>query len=238
MPDESLDSEVVRPDRVKSAVSRLLNMSEREFEKLLAVLDASPILRPSHENFIDYVVEAMPEEDPDDLENTLRFMLAIASAWVDRRENDIGQIAENLVRDALNYDASAELIEASTNRLLRILNVDSLMLTARASTLMRAHSQWMLSPTVTTDIRPVFLPSQPERVRGTIVWHTLNIEFTNDPLNSESKRIEFAMDHRDLVRLRREVEVALAVQAGIQNSVTVADQPVWDPKDDSEEGER
>lgn len=99
-------------------------------------------------------------------------------------------------------------------------NPSSLSLTAKVGSLAAEHERTYYDARIVTDLRPVFSSSIDDSPTAMLVVHKLKLEVHELPRHSE---IHIAMDHEDLVELRRLITRALEKEKSLKSLLEKAE---------------
>lgn len=128
------------------------------------------------------------------------------------------QLAQEIC-DTLKRDGVLKESECPTfaNRLVRLLSVNSVDLSSKASELFHEHSNVFESARIISDVRPVFgKGSASESIAGVVVVNTLKIKFFD---RAGSKDIYIGLDEQDIEQVRDTVNRAFAKTKAIKQMV-------------------
>jgi hypothetical protein len=137
--------------------------------------------------------------------------------------------AEELARDVA-WSKDLELEDAERDRfaeqLADVLNLDALVLAARALDVVTEFERAFHDARVLVDIRPVFGRDAAQGPRAAVVVANLKIDYHQggEPL----KEIYFAMDQMDLLRLRVVVDRALTKTRSLKSLIDQVNLPYWE----------
>jgi len=107
---------------------------------------------------------------------------------------------------------------ALRSRLTGLLQAEPLMLSAKASTLQREHTNVLFDARLVTDIRPVFTDG-PEAVPGAMIVHMLKFSYIHD---NQSKEFFVALDDEDLMKLQKVISRAEAKSKTLRGIIAKA----------------
>lgn len=144
------------------------------------------------------------------------------------------KVTDSLAGDLYDSELSISAEEFS-DRLLSLFAAPAVITFAQSRHLARAHSRLWMRAAITPELRPVFDPNDEGAVRAMVPWQLLRVEYVDDLQHRENKFVEFAMDHRDLVDLRSEIDRALARQRVMQETLLSVGVATWDPVEGSGE---
>jgi hypothetical protein len=191
----------IPPEYVRGFLE-IRELDEAEEQELLAALESEPptFNRPELQARL---LSTLPDTDPDHLERIMETMTTLY-ALRDNTGLSTPDFAE-AVCDAMNASSAEELVLDDeergffTERLIRLLSVDTLEVAARAADLLGEHAHTMHGPArVFSDVRPIFGPDPEDPPRGAVVVHTLKITYHE---GREVKEFFIALDSKEVDEL-------------------------------------
>jgi len=131
----------------------------------------------------------------------------------------LSEFVESVIAEARSFGLSAEHLRRLSDRLLRLLRLDSLRLRSKVLELAFESAQIFQSGRVLTDLRPVFSLVSGMDIEGMMVLHTLKIEYFT---GEGTKETYVSMDDDDMAQLaealERATQKAAALRAFIKKS--------------------
>lgn len=179
------------PDRIREGVSALLSLNPNSFEQLVAALESLPA---------DYNVLSelstkinIPNVNSDIISAISSLHLLRAA----RNESaaEFVQAASEAI-SAFNPDGS---LGPSKERLLKIISVNSLIVAAKALTVLIDRERIMLTAKILTDVRYAFRPNPEEEPYGALILHTLNVSYHE---GEDHKEFLLSIDEDDINTLK------------------------------------
>ncbi len=190
----------IPPQRV-SALAKLLSLDDQRVDELIAVLEkASPTLKG--EDLLDFVAAELSATQPVLTEIvTLLLSLTALRLRLDLDASKLSTILWQAITESeyeeLKHQEKDE--KAFTQRLTRLLNVESLLYPTKAPSVILAHENVFTYARIITDIRPIFGPDVTIEPPAAAIIHTLQLTCRRgDDVND----FYIAMDRDDLNLLR------------------------------------
>ena len=219
-----------RPPIPAAIVSRILlvsKLTDHEQEALAGTLDGK-IFYSNRQDLAAAVAGAVGD-DAERGSELVELVLGFAQASVESTgAGPERSVSEGLVGD-LPEPPAADARNILIERLQSLFNAPAVLLFASSRSLARAHSRLWLNGAITPEVRPVFSGAGSESLSAIVPWHLLRVEFADDLQIEESKYAEFALDHRDLISLKDQIDKALKRQSAIQAAMLGLGIPTWDP---------
>lgn len=103
--------------------------------------------------------------------------------------------------------------DAFKDRLVRLLNIESLIYAAKASSVMTAHDHVFVHARTLTDVRAVFGPDVEALPKAAMIIHTLEIAYRRGRRN---ENFYVAMDSQDVESLIATLQRSLAKETGLR----------------------
>ncbi len=202
------------PDAYASAFGRLVSFNDKQIDALISVLDSQgthPASLP------ETLVAVLGPMSPSEIREILTF---INSLYVLRTAQDVPleRFVEAL---AGSIEAAREGMPGdnalSGDRLKKLLNIESLTVTAKANALLTDHDHVFCSARIYTDRRDVF-PADPEQEPiGTVIFHTLKLTYFDTAGDHEN--IYLVLDPSDVSNLKSTLERAERKEKTIQKQL-------------------
>jgi len=201
------------PPTHKEAFEIFAGLSEDKSEALLRALkNTTPAITAA----------ALAQRVASQVELSFREVQAVVavagSLFVIREQRDlplskfIEEVVEAAQRDKILDKSDKLTVETLQNRLLSYLSLENpLGISAKATTLLARHQNFLRSAKIYTDVRPVFLGENPPEVA--VVIHMLEIDSITN-----GKRVSnyFALDSSELKQLTRVIQSAIKKENAIR----------------------
>jgi hypothetical protein len=190
------------PEGFKPAVLKLAAMSDAEIEALrLALSSATPSLNIKA---LAAHAQSVLKQSVPDLEDVVQTLANMNNARVGAEVS-----AKDFARDvAEQFGSRRDKVPPGADTLERkltaLLEVDSLVVSAKAFDLQHEYEKLFMAARIVTDTRTAFNQAGTEAV-GMMIVHNLNIKYSE---NGQFKEVFIAMDDADLARLRRVLDRA------------------------------
>ena len=120
-----------------------------------------------------------------------------------------------------DYDESS-----FTQRLMSLLGIESLALSARAADIQHDYEKVFASARIISDIRSVFGTSNVE-ISGAMIVHNLKVTYFEE---GRIREVFFALDNADLVNLRKVIDRAEVKTAQLEGAIKKADIQYFESK--------
>jgi hypothetical protein len=181
----------------------LLTLDSDVKEELISALEPAPRFAPAS-SLVPKVRDALKISN----DRSGRILLAILSAvaqveppdWPNKR------VAEEIVR-AEGLDLKQTDVKAAEEFLVRVMELPSMVTSAKASDLLTEYDRIFGDARIVTDIRPVFMEDPHEMANGAVIVSTLKVQY------QDAKGVAnfyVALDTQDLVGLKKVVDRALS----------------------------
>jgi hypothetical protein len=130
------------------------------------------------------------------------------------------------VADSRDLELEQSVRDVLAERLTTLLRLDAFVLAARASEIVTEYPKVFHDARILNDLRPVFGPDASKGVKAALLVATLKLEYhlADGPVDSDF----FALDYRDLLRLREVIDRAVAKHASMRGLVDKMDLPFWE----------
>lgn len=208
-PGEALP-ELVIPERYRDGMAKIIGLEDEAFQELLRVLKEEP---PA----IDYLqlssriaakVSTDSSEDIEDIMQTLDSLYAARTSFA----LPVDDFAEALRRAVEESDGEGLGLTSENGgrlkeRLIQLLDLDSLDATRKALDVLLEHEHTLHGARIMTDIRPIFGPSTDDPPTGAVIVHMLKIGYHDE--SEEVKEFYLALDAKDtdfLINLLRRAD--------------------------------
>jgi hypothetical protein len=191
------------PEVFRPALAKLDSLPEEAAEELIsAVPSMAPALSPkSAASKLATVVKSVSSRD---LTQIAAALMALSSVRV-LNKVALPEFVEDVCTSLKAFQAPGiKDCAALKSRLLRLLESESLVLSAKASALQREHSNVLLDIRVISDVRPLF-PDGPETALGAMLVHSLKLSYLH---NGDSREFYVALDDNDLASLQKVISRA------------------------------
>lgn len=183
------------PERHREGISQLLSLAPEAFNELLAALETQPpsislITRlPTTIN-----ISTISSVDVERMVSAVT-SLHLVRASKDRPSNDFVQDVSQAIE---SFDPIGQS-EESKARLLRIINIYPLVISAKAFTILMDRERTMLTAKILTDIRYAFQPDPEQTPYGAVIIHTLKLSYHEGERHQD---FLVALDDADIATLK------------------------------------
>ena len=212
------------PERFKPALERIAALDDPDIESIQqALASAAPAL--NIQSIIEHVKGSLSKAIPD-IESIIQTLSSMNNA---RASTDIP--VEQFVRDIIPprmvaREEKAFDRAAFERKLISLLSVESLILSAKASDVQHEYERLFISARIMTDVRTVFSQAGTEAV-GTMIVHNLTIRYSQE---GEFKELFIAMDDADIAKLRKVLDRADTKTAILEGLIKKTDIPYFESK--------
>jgi methionine synthase II (cobalamin-independent) len=183
------------PERYKGGLIKLITLSENSVDQIISAFEGvAPKFFP--EELSKDVISKIEGVSPDDL---LEIISAILILSKHRVHDDIPpeELAEQIVQ-ALS-DVKKNQQQGLKRRLVRFFQIETLLISAKASSIMLSHENIFCSARIITDVRPVFGSDPSVTPNAAVTVHMLNLSYHHE---GQIKELYIAMDALDIDTLR------------------------------------
>ncbi len=183
------------PSRIREGISKLLSLDDGAFANLLATIKALP----ANVELIARLptIINIPNVNSADEE---KIATAVVSLHMLRaaRDTPSGEFVDDVSQAIGSFDPAGQS-EASKARLLKIVDVGPLVVSAKAFTILMDRERTMLTAKILTDLRYAFRHDIDQPPYGAVVIHTLKLSFHEQ---GEHREFLLALDDDDIETLR------------------------------------
>lgn len=210
------------PDRYVPGLTAIAGLSDDALTALRSAFAETPGSLAT-DRLVDHVATAVPQLSDEARSITEALLSLIALLPED------GSQALQLAQDVANsddLDISENARADFAKRLVTLLDLECLMLAARATDLVAEHERVFHDARVLTDIRPVFGGDANRAPKAAVLISSLKIDF--HPISGDLDSLFFALDSADLHRLRTVVDRALAKHDSLHKMLEQTGMPTWE----------
>lgn len=203
------------PKSQQSVIAAVAKLSDLAFDDLLSTISGVPATA-SIEQFGAMLAEAGTTIDSGEL----AMMVISLAALVDRGTAGVAAVARAVAEDAKSKSLIDEAGSLET-RVLKLLNVRSGLLTAKAVRLASEAGASYCSSRVLSDIRPVFDGKEPPDPAACMLVHTLHVE-----VHGREDDYFVVLTPQDLRDLKAQIERAVEKEASLAALMSRSGLPV------------
>lgn len=219
------------PLRYQSGLRALARDPDDQVARLETALDGVPS-RLTTSRLAEHVRKAVPELG-DDTEDVLDAVLSLITLLPEdsddaSRAAEAARLADD-VSASPDLDLEPEARQRFAARLRCLLQLEPVVLAARALDLVTEFDRVYHGSRILTDLRPVFGSDARAGPKAAAIVATLKIEAHDG--GGEVKPHYFALDHADLVELRRVVDRALDKTVQLKRLAERFQLPYWEYKE-------
>lgn len=189
------------PARIREGISKVLALENDAFDGLVAVLEN----QSANVELIGSLPTStnIPNVNPIDAEKIVN---AVVSLHMLRssRETPSGEFVNEVSQAVGAFDPSGQS-EISKTRLLRIMDINALVVSAKAFTVLMDRERTMLTGKILTDLRYAFRSDLEQEPYGAVIIHTLKLSYHEE---GDHKDFLIALDDDDIKTLRTVLERA------------------------------
>lgn len=216
------------PPRYLPGLGALADAPGEQIERLDAALSEMPN-RLTTSRLAERVRQAVPElaEQARDILDAVLSLVALLPEDADAigRADDAVRLADE-VSVSPDLDLGSEAHSEFASRLLRLLQLEPVVLAARALTLATEFERAYHGARILTDLRPVFGSDAGDGAKAATLVATLKIEAHEG--GGEIRPYYFALDHADLLELQQVVDRALVKTTELKRLAERLHLPYWE----------
>jgi hypothetical protein len=201
------------PERHSSTIGTLLDLSDENFERLLAALGTEPPVFEADE-LTERVAAQLPELIDAEAVVELFVVLHLIRQSRDLSVEEFGAV----LREAGGMPDDESARERVSERLVQALAVPTLRLTAKAVDLVVSNERTLRSTRIVTELRPVFGDDPADEPRAGVLVHRLELSYVGP--DGEWTTFHVAMDDEDVSQLQA---AAVRAQAKAHTMTALAD---------------
>lgn len=218
------------PEQYVAGLKKLALLEEKSFQELYSALQEIPpkIYRKDVSARVKPLIKSISPEDIPEIANALfgvhlgRFQSNVST---DQFATDIAQMLSE--QDTRAPKLTEPQRKSLQDRLTKLLAVNSLVVGAKAHSILFEHERNLTRTRILTDIRPVFGEKVADLPTATIIIHTLKISYMQ---GGEIKDFFVAMDTKDLSQLIDVLERAKQKNKSLKESLAKANLSCIEPE--------
>ena len=192
---------LVIPEEYEAGYAKLISLEDSAIEKLIqALADAPMLLRPM--DLVASLIKGLSGSiDDSDVHQILQTLISLYALVEHFDSND--DLAEEICIGIEGSDSDmmslpAELRERFKQRLIRLLEIDSIRVASKANIVLHEYERVLCNARVLTDIRPIFGIDPEEPPKAAVIVHTLKISYHDA---EGLKEFYVAMDSNEMDQL-------------------------------------
>ena len=191
------------PSHIKQGLIALAKLKGVDFQELKVLVEnQQPALRPGE--FARNVVKLFEKPNDPDIYAAARTVLALSSAYQAGGQS-VEVFVETILQGELELDLDVNERSTLQQRIMSMIGLDSVAITAKAFDVMAAHEHVFSYARVLTDIRPIFMDKDlngksSKSWATSVVVHTLQLNYSKA---DRAEEIYIALDEEDVSNLRR-----------------------------------
>ncbi len=191
------------PPRIREGISKLLSLDDAAFISLVAGMET----QSANVELITRLPAVINIPNVNSAEEE-KIATAIISLHMLRASKDTpsGEFVEDVSQAIGSFDPAGQS-EASRTRLLRIIEISPLIVSAKAFTILMDRERTMVTAKILTDLRYAFRPDVEGKPYGAVVIHTLKLSYHEE---GDHKDFLVALDDDDIKALRAVLDRAEA----------------------------
>ena len=219
------------PDTHKGGVTKLITLPEKSIHQIISAFEGvAPKFFP--EELSKEVISKIDGVSSDDL---LEIISAVLSLSKHRVHDDMPpeELAEQIVQAMLEGPVEdVALIKRNQlglkQLLLRFFQIETLLISAKASGIMLSHENIFCTARIITDVRPVFGSDPNVSPTAAVMVHMLNLSYHHE---GQVKELYIAMDTVDIETLRAALDRADLKSQSLKSLIKRAGLTHLDPLD-------
>jgi hypothetical protein len=186
------------PEEYKGGIVKLLKLSDEDAQKLLSVLQSIPITNTLKQELSEkvFALGTITKSDADEIADALRSLSLVLAYSNEPPSEFVDGLAEAMEESGdEELKLPDEIRDNIKQRLTKFLDIDSLIVSAKAEGVMYEYENVFSTARVLTDIRPVFGLNAEEPPKAATITHMLSIHYSH---SGDHKEIQIALDEIDL----------------------------------------
>lgn len=202
------------PEVYRAALDKIAFMPEDELGALRDALSRTGVtLKPAT---LAGQIREQIQNPSSELDDIIQTLVGLSSARagsdlpVEEFAKDVAKSVGRRKEKLKDYDQAA-----FEQRLVSLLNIESMMLSARAAEIQHDYERVFASARIVSDIRAVFATSKVEPV-GAMIVHNLKVTYFEE---GRLREVFLALDNADLVSLRKIIDRADAKTAKLEQVI-------------------
>jgi hypothetical protein len=196
------------PDSQKRGLTKLLRLPDNSLEELISALER---VRPklfAEDLSMEIIseVRSIPADDMGEIIDTLLSLFFTGFHHETPPEELAEQVVGAMTESGMKpFQLSAEAQASFRQRLIRLFNIETLLIAAKALDVLLTNENTFCSARILTDIRPVFGSDVGVPPSAAVIVHMLDLSCHHE---GELKHFYIAMDTVDIQRLREVLDRA------------------------------
>jgi hypothetical protein len=183
------------PERFQPALNRIVELADAEIESIRqALASAEPSLDVG--SLTAHVQSSLKKEVPE-IEDIIRTLVSLNNARMSA-DVSVERFVRDIPRRVTERKGKAFDRTGFERRLVALLNVESLTISARAFDIQHEYERVFVSARIVTDIRTVFDNTGTNPV-GAMIVHNLNIKYSK---SGTFKEFFIALDDGDVAKIK------------------------------------
>jgi hypothetical protein len=192
------------PDRHRNGVVKLLKLSEDSFNQIIRAFEGvGPKIFP--DELSDQVLSRIRGVSPEDLSEMIAMMMSLSSHRA-HDQSTAEELADQVVEAAIEADVRIETEEERNvfkERLVKFFELNTLLVSAKALSILQSNENLFCSARILTDVRPVFGSDPNTPPNAAVMVHMLDLGYHK---NGELRHLFIAMDSLDIEILREALD--------------------------------
>lgn len=217
------------PKQYQNGYAKIRDLDDESFRELLAALQKIPstISFTSLASAVAAMVDTIAVSDVEEIVPAASFLHTLE----DGLELSVSEVAERIARGMEEIapeklKSPPDRNDAFQARLLEILKLDSLSITARAGGLSIENERSLSEARIITDIRPIFERKNPQAPpAGAVIIHTLKISYRDD---NQRRSFFVTLDNDGILELSEQLERASSKAESLKSVLKAAQVPYID----------
>jgi hypothetical protein len=190
-------ADLVIPKEHRSPLNKIRSIPEGSFPAFLSALEKSPDLIPA--------VPGVLPEAAEEITNVVKELYGVRTYFDMDVSEFVSALAESL-QESEGTAFSVDEVPKFKERLTKLLTIDSVSITLKATSLRREYERRFCTARIMTDARPIYSEDPLRAPSAVLINHNLRISYHDD--SPHLKEIYFAMDSDDVAGLREVLDRA------------------------------
>jgi hypothetical protein len=193
---------VIRPSKEQAdEIAAVCSLGSETLSEIASIIEALPVTVRAEK-----IRAAISAKVGTAKAEALERVLLVFSVAIRRRFDNVPTLLDSVLLPTEWNDAQRQKWRECRPALERLLSIESVILTTKATDLSFDIERLCIASRIITDVRPVF-DLERNKVIGTTIRQTLRLEYSSS--NGDVESISIGLDADDIVRLKKSCEEAI-----------------------------
>jgi hypothetical protein len=208
-------------ERHRGGIIKLGKLPEEVWQLLVESLQNTPISLDPDEYAVAAVV-ALKDIPPDDATEVAQALTTLCGGRAVRSVDSTADFVDDILETVEEGSTEKIEVEILRDRLTQILDIESMVVSSRAASIMFEHGHLFATAKVLSDVRPVFGLNIEEAPKTAIIFHNLSIHYFQD---GQHKEFFVVLDTDEVESLIETLERAVTKAETLKSMLSAANIP-------------